>query len=276
MVIARPPIGSHSLELFWVKGNFLCCSFPLARWPKLNKTKFPETDLQISDKIQVLIISDTCGDLPNTRSEARKLYRELKSSPFGEKLDIEITEPGEDPFSIRCKLRNCDFLHYSGHCVFQETYGDMSKTGWLLEGKIDHPELGDILSAGELEKIWRDKAPLLVFANACDSGKSSPEGLKRISFSDASMGFAQVCLAAGVSTYVGTVWAAPDVDATIDFAVEVYRKFLTGHTIGHAVLEARNSCVARYGKMDLTWARYALFGDPLTHISFKKQSTIER
>lgn len=37
-------------------------------------------------------------------------------------------------------------------------------------------------------------------------------------------------------------------------------------TVSQAMLMARNACAKKFSEEDLTWARYVLFGDPLTHI----------
>ena len=161
-------------------------------------------------------------------------------------------------------MRGCHVLHFAGHAVLSERRGDLGQSGWLLEGSIEAPT--DFLRASSLEGFWSEAAPLVVFANACVSGRGSAESLRQRAYSDGALGLAQAFLSAGVENYLGTVWESPDNEATIEFASAFYREFFAGNTIGRAVRAAREFCGGESGDEDLTWARYVLFGDPSFYI----------
>src|SRR5262249_6888636 len=108
--------------------------------------------------------------------------------------------------------------------------------------------------------------PFLFFANACGSAQANQEALEQRVYVDAATGLGQAFLSSGVGNYIGTLWSAPDQGGTLDFAVEFYRWFLSGCTVSRAIRAARDFCVHKHGEEDLTWARYVLFGDPLSRI----------
>jgi len=252
-------------ELLDVDGLPMCRRFSFSRWPKLRSLSCP-TSYRLDGDIHVLIVSNPSGDLPGATEECSRLIREFRDSPLAKRLKVEVADERDNAFSIRSKMRRCQILHYAGHAVFSDRAGDLTRSGWLLKGSPQYPSSGDLLRAGGLSDFWTESPPLLVFANACRSGQGSAKSFQQRVSADAAMGLAQAFLGAGVGNYLGTVWESPDDGSTGEFASAFYREFLSGRSVGDSVVLARNHCAMIFGEEDLAWARYALFGDPLSHI----------
>ncbi|MBD3340217.1 MAG: protein kinase [Candidatus Lokiarchaeota archaeon] len=266
-LIYDPRLTSIPWELFQIDGTCLCRRYPMSRLPKLLRREPKNHLMETDEKINVLIISNPSGDLQGAEEESKQLVKEFEKALLFKKIDIQIVNDKDDLFTIRSKMRRCHIIHYAGHAIFSEMHGDMSKSGLFLRGDFNDPESGDLLRASALEELWEDCAPTLIFANACVSGRSSVGSIKNRVSSDSALGLAQAFLSAGIENYIGTVWNAPDNEATISFACKFYKNFFSGNTISQSMLSARNHCLEKYGEEDLTWARYILFGDPFTYIS---------
>jgi serine/threonine protein kinase len=260
-----PRLAGVPWELLDIDGLPLCRRFPFSRWPKLRSLSCPSS-YRLDGEIRVLIVANPSGDLPGASHECERLIKEFESSPLSSRLKIEVADQTDDAFSIRSKMRRCQILHYAGHAIFADKSGDLTRCGWLLKGNPHFPSAGDLLRAGALNGFWSESPPLLVFANACRSGQGSARAYQQLVTADAAMGLAQAFLGAGVGNYIGTVWESPDDDSTVEFASAFYRDFFSGRSVGDSVVSARNHCTHLFGEEDLTWARYALFGDPLSHI----------
>jgi serine/threonine protein kinase len=260
-----PRLAGVPWELLDVDGLPLCRRFSFSRWPKLRSLSCPSS-YRLDGEIRVLIVANPSGDLPGASKECSRLIEEFKDSPLSGRLKIEIADENDSAFSLRSKMRRCQILHYAGHAVFADRGGDLTRCGWLFKGNPQYPNSGDLLRAGALSGFWSESPPLLVFANACRSGQGSARAYQQRVTADAAMGLAQAFLGAGVGNYIGTVWESPDDDGTVEFASAFYRDFFSGRSVGDSVVSARNHCAQLFGEEDLTWARYALFGDPLSHI----------
>jgi len=260
-----PRLAGVPWELLDVDGLPMCRRFSFSRWPKLRSLSCP-TSYRLDGDIHVLIVSNPSGDLPGATEECSRLIREFRDSPLAKRLKVEVADERDNAFSIRSKMRRCQILHYAGHAVFSDRAGDLTRSGWLLKGSPQYPSSGDLLRAGGLSDFWTESPPLLVFANACRSGQGSAKSFQQRVSADAAMGLAQAFLGAGVGNYLGTVWESPDDGSTGEFASAFYREFLSGRSVGDSVVLARNHCAMIFGEEDLAWARYALFGDPLSHI----------
>jgi hypothetical protein len=260
-----PRLAGVPWELLDVDGLPLCRRFSFSRWPKLRSLSCPSS-YRLDGEIRVLIVANPSGDLPGASNECKRLINEFEGSPLSSRLKIDVADQTDDAFSIRSKMRRCQILHYAGHAIFADKGGDLTRCGWLLKGNPQYPGSGDLLRAGALSGFWSESPPLLVFANACRSGQGSARAYQQLVTADAAMGLAQAFLGAGVGNYIGTVWESPDDDSTVEFASAFYRDFFSGRSVGDSVVSARNHCTHLFGEEDLTWARYALFGDPLSHI----------
>jgi serine/threonine protein kinase len=263
-----PRLAAVPWELLDIDGLPLCRRFSFSRSPKLRSLMNP-SGYKLEDDIRLLIIANPSGDLPGADKECERLIREFSVSPLSSRLKIEVADQRDDAFSIRSKMRRCHVIHYAGHALFADKAGDLTQSGWLLKGSVQSPSTNDLLRAGALDGFWADSPPVLVFANACRTGQASARNYRQRITVDGAMGLAQAFLGSGVGNYIGTVWESPDDDSTAEFASAFYRNFLSGRSVGDAVASARNRCVEQFGEEDLTWARYALFGDPLSHIAVR-------
>jgi serine/threonine protein kinase len=244
-------------ELLELGGLRVCRQFCIARSPLLF-TGADHHGLARESRIRLLIIEDPDGDLNGARAECHRLREQFKWSPLSDRIDVDTVGAATDPLAMHRKILEADIVHFAGHGHFDEKYTEDS--GLSLGA-------GEILTGGEvLNGFWLKKRPFLIFANACDSGRNNQQALRQRVYSDAATGLGQAFLASGVSNYIGALWKAPDGNATIDFAVEFYRWFLSGCTVSQAIQAARDSCFSKYGEEDLTWARYVLFGHPLNRI----------
>jgi hypothetical protein len=250
-----PRLAAIPWELLEIGGSRICRRFHAARSPMLlNHISHP--GLQPEKKIRLLFIENPDGDLEGTTKECRKIREAIESSPFADRIQMETVNQYSDSLTIRKEMLHSDIIHFAGHGHFRETYTEDS--GLSLGGT-------DILRASQLKDFWRNGTPFLVFANACSSGRANQQIARQRVYSDAATGLGQAFLAAGIENYIGTMWKAPDGDTTIDFAVDFYRWFLSGCTVSRAIRAARDLCALRQEK-DLTWARYVLFGNPLSRI----------
>jgi CHAT domain-containing protein len=239
----------------------------MARSPRLLRAPTSTQRAGDDGKLRVLLVADPSGDLEGATHECNQVGRILEEGPLADRLTVELVDASTDSFTLRSKMRRCHILHFAGHGVYAARPGDLSQTGWLVRGRMDALESADVLRASALDGFWTDAAPRLVFANACDSGRGNHEAAHRRPHSDAAIGLAQAFLAAGVDSYVGTIWQAPDDETTIAFARTFYEELVAGRTVSQALMMARNKSAAQFGDEDLTWARYVLFGDPLTQLS---------
>jgi serine/threonine-protein kinase len=262
-----PRLGGIPWELLQAGNKPLCLTYPMARWPKLYRPRSKPWKLEREEKIRVLLIADPSGDLKVAREECDRLRDLIQESLIGENITVDVADKSVDCFTLRYMMRRCHILHYAGHAVFSEGTADPGGSGWLLKGDPEHPRSGDLFAANAVADFWqKGAAPMLVFANACRSGRFCDDATHQVSRSDAVMGLAQAFLSAGVGSYIGTVWDSPDTEATVQFAAEFYAEFLEGCSVAQALLTARSRSIDANGEPDLTWARYVLFGDPFTHI----------
>jgi serine/threonine protein kinase len=251
-------------ELLHAGSRPLCRSFAMSRQPRLCGPVPRHGDV-CPGSVRVLIMFDTCNDLPGARDEGHKLMREIKER--APRWEVVPMDASSDTFSMRAEMRRCHILHFAGHAKFADNGGDLRGCGWRLAWNHLFP-------ATDIKAFWRSRPPVVIFANACWSGAPGKKARRQHAFDDAEMGMAQAFLAAGVGCYIGALWKVPDsyqdgageVKPTIHLAERFYERIAGGASVGRAVLEARNECASRFGEHDLTWARYVLYGDPLIHI----------
>ncbi|HNT34674.1 MAG TPA: CHAT domain-containing protein, partial [bacterium] len=128
------------------------------------------------------------------------------------------------------------------------------RSGWRVEdGKW---------TALDVRQMAESKAllPLIVFANACQSGRTEDWGKEEHLY-----GLARAYLLAGVQHYIGTLWDILDVPGS-EFAAVFYDSLLEGQTIGTAIREARRKMSQSHGEKSLIWASYVLYGDPTAQV----------
>jgi CHAT domain-containing protein len=214
----------------------------------------------------MLIVANPSGDLPGAEREREIITAFFRESTSPDEFDIQVSGPGDDEFELLRKMKHCQILHFAGHALFGDRGGDSSRSGWLLRADVDDSEPASVLRASMLADVWKGAGPLLVFANGCESARTSPRALRKPVDSDAALGLAQAFLSAGASNYIGTVWNAPDSESTSQFAAVFYRELLNDATVSRSLYQARVDSAERYGEEDLTWARYIHCGDPFARL----------
>ena len=263
-LIYDPEVAAIPWELLTVKGHPLCQWVPMTRSPRLfaenglPKVAGPRT-LSLhprAAKIRVLLIADLAGDLPIAKQECERIYQELEHCCLHDRLEVKMITATASLLELRAEMRQCDVIHFASHAEF------------CLENPAESALIlarGDRLYAKDLGGFWNEgTAPLLFFASSCYSARS-PWANCAAYLSNVTMGLAHSFLAAGVGSYLGTIWKIPDNSQSADFAVTFYRRFFAGYTAARAVLSARRESQAP-GSQDLTWARYTLFGHPHNRI----------
>lgn len=149
-----------------------------------------------------------------------------------------------DPLSRLLDRGDFGMLHFACHNNFDPAKGASIRFG-------DARFTPTLLTTAEITRAFSARAPL-VFVNACRSG-----GLA-VSYNGMD-GFARKFLAAGASTFIGSLWAVVD-DTAREFASSLYGGLLGGATLGDAVFQARRQASSRPG--DPSWLAYSVYGDP--------------
>ncbi len=260
----EPELAAVPWELLEIAGERAGRRFAMARWPRLTASA-RRARLTSGRSLRFLLIADPTGELDGARQECERLADELHDRLLDDRITV-VPAP-DNPLDLRTEIQRSDLVHFAGHGLFSRVHP--LDSGLLLGRRLGRD---DVLRARKLANLFRDRAPFLVFANACRSAWMDPQVAHPRVTSDAEVGLGQAFLAAGVANYVGTLWEAPDSWSTVDFASEFYRWLFSGATVSRAALEARRACASRFGEKDLTWARYVLFGHPFDRIELAVRS----
>jgi hypothetical protein len=146
-----------------VKGqDFLLTKFRIGRQvltqqPPLSRSA---RHLKVSKRLKMLLTVDPTETLPAAAEEAERLCSLLDACG-----ELEVTVLGGKrlrKLELLQALSECDLVHYAGHARFDAA--QPSRSGWVLHDAV--------LTASELSRVAHP--PLLVFANACQAGASSP------------------------------------------------------------------------------------------------------
>jgi CHAT domain-containing protein len=235
-------------ELLCREGDFLCLQRPLARQtivsPELSRPAGPARDTRF------LIVANPDGSLPATQDEGEALLHTLVEDEGITEVSFLASRRARKQDVLR-QLQSASVVYYLGHARHDAAHPRNS--AWVLaDGLLTAAELGQLATP-----------PELVIANACESARESlehqtpgavlpPEGA----------GLGLSLLLAGVRHYVGTLWRVPAVSAAGCGAV-LLRDLLDGAPIGEALLSARRDAREHQGDSAMTWAAYALYGNPL-------------
>ncbi len=235
-------------ELLHDKQEFLCRRFPLARRVIMEGIAVAPQSAPPTKPLRMLLVADPTGDLPGAREECSRLARAFRE---GTDFNVKLLEGDQaTPSGLLAELGSGRYhvVHYAGHAEFNADRPE--KSAWILAG-------GDV-TAAQIGAL--DRAPGVVFANACDSGTVLEWGGK-YRYDDRVYGLASAFLRAGVNNYIGTFWPVHD-EASAHFATTFYTEALYGAALGQAMQAAREAVIRRFGWNELTWAGYMLYGDP--------------
>ncbi len=108
-----------------------------------------------------------------------------------------------------------------------------------------------------------------MFINACESSSASNEVTRQSTtyFAEETQGLASAFIYGGASVCVGSLWPVFD-DTAAELESVFYNRLLEGHMVGQALLLARQAVRDRPGDQ-VTWAAYALYGDPRYRLPFR-------
>ncbi len=154
-----------------------------------------------------------------------------------------------------------DIVHFCGHAVHDTQRA--GRSGWVFDDL-------QLLSGTDLEGA--ERAPRLVFANACASAQ-----LQQPAATGLLEGLADTFFQQGVRHYIGAAWSVPSQPARL-LALEFYRALFGAErcSVGDALLAARQvvhadesaaAAAADHtgdveGEGTATWAAYQHYGDP--------------
>lgn len=254
-------ITSNNPELPWELlhdgDDFLCLKRMFARmpagqtFPRRTRDTAPLTEAR---RTKVLLVHSEANEpLPKARTEIERIKARLEKM---EPQPIITLMSGSDVTSSRLtdelSLGNYDVIHYAGHAGFDAVHPHLS---YLL------------LSSGEQFRAERVQRLLeghpVVFLNACESTRAAPQvtGLPTGSTVAQAQGLGSAFVYGGAQACVGSLWPVFD-DTAADLAVWFYEYLIDKRQrVGEALREARRR--SHDAKNDaITWAAYALYGDP--------------
>lgn len=220
-------------ELAFDGHDFLLTKFRIAR-QVLTRLPFPpplEVAPTSDAPFKMLIILDPTETLAGAEEEAENLCALLDQYKA---IDVALLGGRHiRKLDLLKELYTADLVHYAGHAAFDPT--NLSNSGWLLHDGV--------LTAADINRL--ERAPRLIFANACQAGMTGPwSGQHR--FAREAFGVGSGFLRAGVRNYIGNLWMIHDTRSAT-FATVFYQSLLCGQSIGEALWQARHQIVRRYG-----------------------------
>jgi CHAT domain-containing protein len=250
-------VSSNDLELPWElmhdHSDFLCVKRPFARMP-VGKTYPRQTGWLPPNRTawnMLLIHSDPYGNLGDSGAEIAEIQQTFNQLP-----QVNATVLAGDQAIGKHLTRHLsdgryDLVHYAGHAGFDRVQPDNSFL--LLHDEERFP-------ADKIQKVLEGRP--VVFLNACDSSRAnnedetaSPDGI-----TVQAQGLASAFIYGGAQACVGALWPIFD-DSARALAVAFYRSLLARRPVGEALREARGFSRTLHADR-LTWAAYALYGDP--------------
>jgi CheY-like chemotaxis protein len=235
-------------ELAFDGQDFLLTKFRIGRQvltqqqPTTRRVGRPKTP----DRLQMLLIADPTETLQAAAEEAEHLYDLIDACD-----NLEVTLLGGKrlrKIDVLQALNECDLVHYAGHARFDPT--QPSRSGWILHDAV--------LTASELSRVAHP--PLLVFANACQAGATTPWQAD-VMYEGQAFGIGSAFLLAGVQNYIGTFCVVHDAHSAA-FAADFYRHLLQGKRLGEALAAARHQARQEADSRALLWASYVHYGNP--------------
>jgi hypothetical protein len=232
-------------ELLWDGKQFLSGRFRLARQLQWAGTERGTLEAQTHDQEKpqraLIILGDTQGLQPDEEKRAVERAFELL---YGQAVSYsalltapELLERLKDGYWI---------MHFVGHGQYYE--GDAEASGWRCYD-------GSILTCRHIERVaGAANFPFLIFANACDSARTSLKASQEY-IEDLYLAF----LNQGVSHYIGTLARVPDAQSR-EFTQAFYEMLAAGASVGEALAAARCKFSEKPGPP--IWAYYVHYGDP--------------
>jgi len=253
-------ITSNDLELPWELmhdgDDFLSLKRPFARmpvgqtFPRRSRRTVPTTRAMWN---VLLVHSDPGGDLGESAREIDEIEQTLQQLPVRVNTELLTGENATgDALTRHLSSGQYDLIHYAGHAGFDAT--DPARSFLLLHR-------GQRFHAERIQRVLEGRP--IVFLNACDTSRAHNEdGVASTSGIVArAQGLASAFVYGGAQACVGTLWPVFD-DTARTLAASFYTRLLTRQRVGEALCEARATSRTLHTDR-LTWAAYALYGDPL-------------
>ncbi len=246
--------GDDFLCLKHKTGRFVNASsqFPMATRPKARLGESLE-------ELSILIVSvpnpqprdreTIYEDLPEAEAETEAIVESLAGI---EGVTLEVLFKREAKFDDvyqAVRSREYHIIHFNGHARFDDQYP--YRSGLVLFDRD--------MATGHLATTIGRKPPLLCFINGCETAKSldATESKSRYDV----YGLARAFLDTG-AYLLGSRWKVND-ESAAEFAKQFYTSLLEeGKSLGHAILDARQSCKQAVPTDPLGWASYVFYGDP--------------
>lgn len=237
-------------ELLRINDQFICERFCVGRIVNTRQKIEKSRERIQREYLQAWILADPVGDLKNARFEGQKIFDTLCESNQKKQTIIPSLDSNVSADSVIKKLMNYDLIHFAGHADYNEQHPDQS--GWRLSGgNLTSGDIDGLSAAGLM--------PFLIFSNACQSARTDEWESPSASY-NTSFGLANAFLRAGVKHYVGPFWEITDKPGSL-FAVEFYKQFCAGKTVGEAIRETRQTMKESLSD-DMCRFSYLLYGDP--------------
>jgi CHAT domain-containing protein len=263
-------LATNDMEMPWELlhdgREFLCIDRSMARMPlggTFPRRRREQASAGSGETLRVLVIAaDPYPNrpLPGAAEEARKI-RERLEAIFGRAVTVkELIGPDATGRNLNTELRSGEHhvIHYAGHASFN---ADNPERSALLLAD------GEPYFAQKIQRILEGRPVVMI--NACDSGRTMNQPDDRVVtayLAEENHGLASAFIYGGAAACVGALWPVHD-DTAVDLAVSFYDHFLSGGRVGEALKKARAR--SRQTSPDrVTWASYALFGDPTYSLPF--------
>jgi len=236
-------------ELLHDGQDFLSLRFAVGRSVR-TKQRFSNTKTRCcGSSFKMLALCDPTGDLKAAYKEGIGIRDALDKKKTKLPVTLKTTEVEKD--YVQRNLREYDIVHYAGHADYD--MDNPSESGWkLLDGNFTAKDIANLGASVPF--------PLLVFSNACQSGKAQAWLIEK-EYENRIYGLANAFLLAGVRHYIGTFWHVQD-ESCLLFAKHFYKLIAEGMSIGEAIKLSRIALIEKYGKHSIAWTSYVLYGDP--------------
>lgn len=254
-------ITSNNPELPWELlhdgEGFLCLKRMFARMPAgqtFPRRTRESSSLAPTRDIRVLLIHSEAGEqLPNAAEEITAIQQTLsRMDPRPKVTLLSGSEVTSARLTDELSLGNYDVVHYTGHAGFDP---DRPHLSYLLLPSLE------LFRAERVQRLLEGHP--VVFLNACESSRAARQesGATTGGTVAQAQGLGSAFVYGGAQACVGSLWPVFD-DTAAEFAITFYENLIARRQrVGEALRLARlRSFEARTDA--ITWAAYALYGDP--------------
>jgi hypothetical protein len=272
-------ITTNDLELPWEllhdDDDFLSLKRPTARVPlgqMFPRRRRVSRTMGNASTLQVLLVGSDPYDELTVEEEIRHIKRSLENT-WGDAVGVtDLVGKNVTGSRLNDHLRSGLFhvIHYAGHAAFDSNNAERSRL--VLAD-------GEPCFAQKIQRILEGNP--LVFLNACESSSATNQAERRTTtyLPEETQGLASAFIYGGAAACVGSLWPVFD-DTAAELATEFYQRLFEGHIVGRALGLARKAVRERLEDR-ITWAAYALYGDPLYRlpvrpVSRQQQMTMAR